>query len=328
VVFTAAPDVSVVIPTRNRWPLLRTALASALRQEDTRLEVIVVDDGSTDDTSRELARMDGSEVRVVRHELPLGAARARNAGIAAARSEWVAFLDDDDWWAPRKLRNQLDAAAGGAAFAYSAAVHVDASGSVVYVAESPAPGELASRLRGGNVMPAGASNVLVRTDAVRRLGGFDPLLPHFNDWDLWIRLARAERGARCADVHVAYLQHSANMRAADSRSLLRELAYVDSKHHATGPKPDREPDRRRLMRWIADGQRAAGRRWRAAGLDMRAALRYRSGRDAARALASVVGSHARARPSHPAAGLQRPEWLDWIRPPSDMPPRLDSTGGP
>jgi glycosyltransferase involved in cell wall biosynthesis len=310
--YTAAPDVSVVIPTRDRLTFLRTALTSALRQEDLRVEVVVVDDGCTDETCRELARMGDPRVRVLRHECRLGVARARNAGIAEAGADWVAFLDDDDWWAPRKLRSQLDAAAGGAAFAYSSAVHVDRSGTVVYIAEAPPPDELVRRLRGGNVMPAGASNVLVRTDAVRRLGGFDPVLSHFSDWDLWIRLARVERGARCADVHVAYLQHSANMRADDPRSLLRELAYVDAKHCAAGPGPDREPDRRRLMRWIANGQRAGGRRWRAAGLDMRAALRYRSGRDAARALASVVGL---PRPSHPPAGLPRPEWLDTTRGP-------------
>jgi glycosyltransferase involved in cell wall biosynthesis len=156
------PEVTVVIPTLNRWQLLsRGALRSALEQEDVDVEVVVVDDGSTDETPVRLAELDDERVRVVRHEQPGGLAHARNAGIAAARCEWVAFLDDDDLWAPWKLRRQLDAAAReDATFVYSAALYV--TGGQVELAPALEPEGLGQRLLAGEAIPAGGSNVMVK----------------------------------------------------------------------------------------------------------------------------------------------------------------------
>ena len=100
-----------MIPTRNRWALLSRALASVLEQEDVTLEVVVVDEGSTDETPERLAALTDERVRALRNDSPTGVANARNRGISAARGEWVAFLDDDDFWAPTKLRAQLDGCA-------------------------------------------------------------------------------------------------------------------------------------------------------------------------------------------------------------------------
>ena len=121
-----------------------------------------------------------------------GAAAARNDGIDAARGEWIAFLDDDDAWAPRKLRVQLDAVrSAGADFAYAAVVTVDDRGRALYTSAPPAPERLAADMIAKSGIPAGSSNVLVRTELVRRLGGFDEQLANLDDWDLWIRLASA-----------------------------------------------------------------------------------------------------------------------------------------
>jgi glycosyltransferase involved in cell wall biosynthesis len=92
----AAPDVSVVIPTRDRSRLLVLALRSALRQREVDLEVVVVDDGSGDDTPEVVAGLRDARVHLVRHPGPHGVSAARNSGIAAARGRWIAFLDDDD----------------------------------------------------------------------------------------------------------------------------------------------------------------------------------------------------------------------------------------
>src|SRR5216684_3578198 len=121
------PEVSVVIPTRNRWGLLsRSGLAAALMQKGVDLEIIVVDDGSTDETPGRLAALENPRVRVIRHDQRQGVARARNRGVAEAESEWVAFLDDDDLWSPDKLRRQLELANGSSAgFVYGAAIALD-----------------------------------------------------------------------------------------------------------------------------------------------------------------------------------------------------------
>src|SRR3954451_11064877 len=120
-------QVTVVIPTRDRWELLsRHALPAALSQEGVDLEVIVIDDGSTDETSQRLAGLRDSRIRVIRHDAPQGLPSARNSGIAAASGSWVAFLDDDDLWSPQKLRVQLDAARGNdASVAYPGGVMLD-----------------------------------------------------------------------------------------------------------------------------------------------------------------------------------------------------------
>src|SRR5688572_6566741 len=119
-------DVSVVVPTRNRSTLLMRTLRSVLRQQDVEFEVIVVDEASTDDTPAMLAALDDPRVRVIRHEVPLWLAAARNRGAAEARGEWLAFVDDDDLWAPDKLVRQVHAAQdAGREWVYTGAVNFD-----------------------------------------------------------------------------------------------------------------------------------------------------------------------------------------------------------
>jgi glycosyltransferase involved in cell wall biosynthesis len=101
------PLLSIVIPTRNRAHLVGEAIESALCQRDGQVEVIVVDDASTDDTANVLARSFGSRIRLLRMPHRRGAGAARNAGLRLARGELVAFLDDDDLWLPGKLDAEL-----------------------------------------------------------------------------------------------------------------------------------------------------------------------------------------------------------------------------
>ncbi|WP_448382603.1 glycosyltransferase [Desulfosoma sp.] len=104
----AAPElVSVIIPTRNRAAMVRDAVDSVLAQKGAAFELIVVDDASEDETLRLLDSY-GDALRILRRERPGGVSAARNAGIMAARGEWIAFLDSDDLWLPGKLRAQLD----------------------------------------------------------------------------------------------------------------------------------------------------------------------------------------------------------------------------
>src|SRR5262245_24951865 len=155
-------DVSVVVPTRNRRYLLAKTLRSALQQQGVASEIIVVDDASTDETPAFLAGLTDEGVRVVRHDSPRGLSAARNHGASEARGEWVAFLDDDDLWAPDKLRRQIDAAREAAReWAYAGAVNLD--GNRIVLGHPPLPPEQAvTALFRYNPIPGGGSNVIIK----------------------------------------------------------------------------------------------------------------------------------------------------------------------
>jgi glycosyltransferase involved in cell wall biosynthesis len=126
-------NVSVVVPTRNRSALLAMTLRSVLRQQDIDFEVIVVDEASTDDTRAVVAALDDTRVRVIRHEMPLGVSSARNRGAAEAVGDWLAFVDDDDLWAPDKLARQLQAAQSvDRDWAYAGSVNITDHNQIVY----------------------------------------------------------------------------------------------------------------------------------------------------------------------------------------------------
>ena len=105
-----SPIVSAVIPTRNRPELVRRAVVSALEQTFCELEVIVIVDGPDEDTVRVLSEIGDPRLRVIPLEQSVGGAEARNVGARAASGHWVALLDDDDEWLPRKIEKQLEAA--------------------------------------------------------------------------------------------------------------------------------------------------------------------------------------------------------------------------
>lgn len=99
--------VSVIIPTYNRGDLISRAIASVIAQTYQNLEIIVVDDASTEDIAQAIAHINDPRLRYLRHETNLGGSVARNTGIKAAQGEFVAFLDSDDTWLPHKLQRQL-----------------------------------------------------------------------------------------------------------------------------------------------------------------------------------------------------------------------------
>ena len=283
---TSAPEVSVVIATRNRWALLsRNGLPSALGQEDVDLEVIVVDDCSADETPARLAELDDPRVRVVRHESRRMLPAAHNTGVAEARGEWLAFLDDDDLWSPRKLRTQLDAAVQeNVDWVYSAAVVVDQHKRVLEADPFPDPKELPRLLLEGNFVPGGGSNVIARAEVVRRVGGFDEHLVRFSDWDLWIRLTQAGLPAASPTVAVARVEHGENMVIRDRDHALESYTRLVSKH-----RPVTRGDQLGVVEWTAYEHYRAGRRLLASWLYLRAAVEYRSLGNLPPALGALFG---------------------------------------
>jgi glycosyltransferase involved in cell wall biosynthesis len=304
-------EVSVVIPTRNRWPHLSTrALPSALAQVDVQHEVIVVDDGSADETRTLLAEIHDGRLRVIRQEDRTGVARARNAGIAAAQAAWVAFLDDDDVWSPRKLRLQLDAASSrNADFVYSAIAKVGEDARITELPPAPSPPDLAANLLSRNVLRGGCSNVMAKTQIVRNLGGFDERLFQLADWDLWIRLATAGVAAVSAEITVACFDHRESMVVTREDDIFQEFEYLVAKHRELGVSRGVAFDRALFTRWVALGRLRAGRRARAAGLFLRVAREERNPGDLLRALAALAGPRGIALARRVAGRRVRPAEL-------------------
>jgi glycosyltransferase involved in cell wall biosynthesis len=229
------PDISVVIPTHNRSRLLHETLRTVQWQRgDVDFEVIVVDDGSTDDTIAMLESLGDERIRWLRHEQARGPGAARNTGIEAARGTWIALLDSDDWWAPDKLSLQLQAVRDtGRDWAFGGCVSVDDDGrslTVVATGSRPTP-ELVTRvIASDNVIPGPASNLLFRK-AVLDPGelAFDPAVPHCPDWDLCIRLTRKGPPAIVNAPLVALRNHPGNV-SLDTDSALEGLRVVASRY--------------------------------------------------------------------------------------------------
>ena len=308
----AAPEVSIVIPTRDRWSLLQAAIGAALRQEEVEFEVIVVDDGSRDETPARLGEIEDARLRILRNDESLGVARARNRGLAEARGTWTAFLDDDDVWSPRKLRAQLDAAAG-ASFVYGSTLLLDRTRTPVRALPAPDPSSLARRLLLTNPI-GGPSTFMARTELLRRLGGFDERLSALADWDLLIRLAGAGRGAACREFLVGYVQHGENMLAPDDDRSLGELDYLAAKHGESAKAAGVPFGAVWRSRWIALQHRRAGRRFRAAAALARGALAARSFDNLVRAVGALAGEGVMRWGQRKRAGPPvSPDWLDKYR---------------
>jgi glycosyltransferase involved in cell wall biosynthesis len=306
-----------VIPTRNRWAVLQRALLSATSQQEVDVEVLVVDDASTDGTPDRVEQLGDARVRVIRRGTSGGPGAARNAGIAAAKGEWVAFLDDDDLWSPRKLLTQLDAAeAAGAALVYADAIALDDELAVIEALPAPHPSDLADTLMLGGAIPAGSSNVIMHATLIERLGGFDERLSQLADWDLWIRATANSSAARCPEVLVGYVHHSGSMMTGHVRTLRREYRYLRRKHREVARGRAQGFDPAGFERWIGWGESRAGSPRRAAARYLSAAARYavtvhpfaagRSVRDAGRALRGG-GLTTTGFPRDP--GALRPDWV-------------------
>lgn len=187
-----SPRVSVVIPTYNRLHLLSEAVESVLNQTMTDLELIVVDDGSSDGTADYVQGLQTRGVRLVRSEGREGAGPARNRGIRESRAPFIAFLDSDDRWLPKKLEWQLRLfeLSQRVGMVGGGCVYIDAEGARV---GSPVLGPTTVEYRSFAVstrFPGSGSNAVVRRKALDDVGCFDPTLERAQDRDLWMRISR------------------------------------------------------------------------------------------------------------------------------------------
>jgi len=182
------PTVSVVIPTYNQGSLLPEAIASVRAQKWPDVEIIVVDDGSTDDTKQVLDQLaTAGDLRWFRQS-NAGAAAARNRGIQAATGEWIAFLDADDIWLPPKLAIQFEQLKKHRAdFSFTDSRLRFANGHESDLCCPIFERPLFHQLLTGNLF--GTPTVILRKSCFERVGLFDEQLRTGEDWDMWLRLA-------------------------------------------------------------------------------------------------------------------------------------------
>jgi len=201
-----------------------------LRQREVDLQVVIVDDGSCDETPEVLRAVNDRRVRWHRHEQATGVSSARNTGLTMVNTPWVAFTDDDDLWAPSKLARQLESLrrVPEARWSCVGAVGVDASLRILHYETPPQASEVSAELLQNNCIPAGGSGVLASTTLAREIGGFDPQLSNLADWDMWIRLSLAAPVAAVPHPMVAYRVHAGGMAHGVSRTE-SELAMIEAK---------------------------------------------------------------------------------------------------
>lgn len=186
--------VSVVIPVYNMAHCVAEAIESVFDQSFSDLEVIIADDGSTDNLAKAIQKF-GDQVRVIRQE-NRGPSVARNSGIRAAQGEYIAFLDADDIWKPEKLEKQIAAMQlsediGLVTCGYKKVHALSGDTIETMVRENyPDRAALLEALSLAQILPASASGALLRRECFDEAGLFDESLRVAEDWDMWLRVAK------------------------------------------------------------------------------------------------------------------------------------------
>jgi len=244
------PTISIIIPTYRHGHFVLATLESVWAQTYRDYEVIVVNDGSPDDTAARLAPLaESGRIRYV-EQANAGQAAARNLGLELARGEFVAFLDDDDLWPADKLEWQV------------AALRSDASlgvigGCCVYFTLSPAPTTEATgclrqvtlpSLFSGNPFTS-PGQTLMRTALVREGGGFDTAIWGADDLDLYMRLVQKARIKLTPDIALFYRRHNTNASRDLKRMLLNSRRVVFKHLHQVAP-PLKGGTKRTAYRWL------------------------------------------------------------------------------
>jgi glycosyltransferase involved in cell wall biosynthesis len=231
------PGVSVVVPAYNHALFLPKALDSALQQTHREIEVIVVDDGSTDDTAEVVSAFTRRDPRIrYIHQKNAGLPAARNAGISHARHEFIGFLDADDLWLPEFLRRTMEAFARlPPEFAIVAcrAIYIDGEGQRLIANQRDAalPGEITCRdiILKTRFSP---SAVVARKAALAESGCFDVTLRSSEDRDMWIRIAARHRVHLLRDPLALIRRHPGNMSKHADRMKANVRTVINKAHRA------------------------------------------------------------------------------------------------
>lgn len=261
---SSAPLISVIIPTFNRATLLPRALQSARQQTYPNLEILVVDDASTDNTREVVAASGDPRIKYLRHDSNRGGAVARNTGLKAARGDYMAFLDSDDEWLPEKLARQMEAIdKSGALFCYCQSHRQQPDGSYVIGPPEPYTGGSLLHYLGSGQWGIGTPAVLVAREVAVP---FDETLSIYQDWDWILQIRRRTDRWVFVSEPLCYFHTDAPVRTQTRRStsLISRLEPFFDKYAA---ELAGAPAVRRSLVWacandaIERGDRALARSW-------------------------------------------------------------------
>ncbi|WP_199464366.1 glycosyltransferase family 2 protein [Acaryochloris thomasi] len=230
------PAVSVVVPAYNSMEYLPETISSLLAQSYTDFEVIIVNDGSTDNTQEWGSQIQDSRVVLISQE-NRGLSGARNTGICHAKGQYIAFLDADDLWHPSKLKKQVqeldnNASAG---LVYSWVSYIDDQGrSTGKCLRNSETGMIWDTLIQHNIVECG-SVAMVRRECFDQCGLFDEALKSaVEDWDMWLRIAAQYPFAVVKEALTYYRQHPGGA-SKDWKSMERSYQVVIEKAFSTAP---------------------------------------------------------------------------------------------
>jgi len=224
--------VSVVIPTYNRADLIDKAIKSVLKQTYQHYEIIVIDDGSTDNTEKVVKDLHHSQIHYIKHNDNRGVSAARNTGIKKSRGEYIAFLDSDDEWMPEKLDKQMkifERAPLEVGAVYTGNYYIDRKSKKIkkvyiprkkgYIYEDILKGE--GRLY--------VSTLIVRRECFAKAGLFDEDFPAREDLDMWIRISKYYQFAYVKDLLVICRTHLIQM-TKNSEILIEGAKKIQTKY--------------------------------------------------------------------------------------------------
>ena len=231
--------VSVIVPIFNRQQLVGPALDSIVEQTYRPLEIIAVDDGSTDGTQEILAGYADRfpDLVTVIRQPNSGPAAARNRALTRARGEFIAFLDSDDVWLPSKLELQLPRFTPEIGLIYSALQEVDADGRVLATVDCDPRmrGDVYRHLLVRNRMTGGT--VVVKRSVLECVGVFDESLRAAENWDLWIRISKAFLVDFVDEPLLQYQKHDDRL-SLDRPRMQAAAEAVLAKHFPESPAAD------------------------------------------------------------------------------------------
>ncbi len=250
------PEISVIIPTYNHEEFIEQTLESVFEQTFTDYEIIVVNDGSPDETSKRLKPyLKKRKIRYYEKEKNEGQAAARNLGLSKAKGTFIAFLDDDDLWPPDKLRWQRDCLKSFELTAVGGPCGFIEDGRKI----RPQKNEEEKRFKYADFFHGNPfvspGQVLIRADALHHIGGFDESLWGTDDLDLWMHLSKTGEILMKPKLSLWYRRHSVNASKDRIRMLENSKKVIDKNSQL----PDKQKSRQLTCygyRWI---YRYAGR---------------------------------------------------------------------